>query len=122
MAERETGLGRDTFIKRARAAGIAPGEDGCYATKQIIALLHGDKEAETIANLAESTRGMKIKNDIAEGALISTQLVIRLGESFLVPVRQRILSSELSDEAKAEMLEDLVGMGELDWSAEAVKA
>ena len=122
QAERETGLGRDTFIKRARSAGIEPGPDGCYSTRQILALIHGDREAETIANILEDTRGKRLKNDIAEGALIYVELVIRLAESFLVPVRQRILSSGLSDEEKAEMLEDLVGMGEVDWSAEAVKA
>ena len=122
QAEREFGVMRDTLAKRARGLSIEPGADGCYSSRQILALIHGDKEAEAIANLAESTRGMKIKNDIAEGGVISTALVIRLAESFLVPVRQRILSSSLTDEEKVEMLEDLVAMGEVDWQTEAVIA
>lgn len=121
QAEREFGVMRDTFAKRSRALGIEPGADGCYSSRDIAAMMFGDKEAETVGKLAAERRGQELKNALTEGELIPTATVIRLAESFLVPVRQRILSSSLTEEERAEMLEDLVKFGEVDWKVEAIE-
>ena len=122
QAAREFGVHREILERRRRALAIEAGEDGCFASQQISAMMFGDKEAETIGKLAAERKNTELKNALIEGELISVALVIRLAESFLVPVRQRILSSELSEDDRAEMLEDLVKFGEVDWKTEAVDA
>lgn len=122
MVEREFGTMRDTLAKRARGLSIEPDADGCYSSRDIAAMLFGDREAEMTGKIAAERKNTELKNALLEGELISTALVIRLAESFLVPVRQRILSSGLSEDERAEMLDDLVKFGEVDWNTEATDA
>ena len=122
MAEREFGVKRDTLVSRARQLNILSAEDGAYSSADIAKMIFGDKEAETIGKLAAERRQVELKNALTEGELISVSYVIRLAESFLVPVRQRILSSSLTEDERAEMLDDLVKFGEVDWKTEAIDA
>ena len=122
QASREFGVHREQLERRRRALSIEAGQDGCFSSQQVSAMLFGDKEAETIGKLAAERRQIELKNALTEGELISVAYVIRLAESFLVPVRQRILSSGLSEDERAEILDDLVKFGEVDWKSEAIDA
>ena len=121
-AAREFGAHREQLERRRRALSIEAGKDGCFSTQQIAAMIFGDKEAETIGKLAAERRQVELKNALTEGELISVAYVIRLAESFLVPVRQKILSSSLTEEERADMLDELVKFGEVDWKVEAIDA
>ncbi len=121
MAEDEFGTKRDTLAGRARQLAIEPSEDGFFTSRQIAAMLFGDKEAEVIGKLA-AERGLA-EHELArkKGEVIRVELAEKLAAEYLVPARQRILGSGISDEEKNEILADLVKLGEIDWQTEATK-
>ncbi len=84
-------------------------------------MLFGDKEAEVIGKLA-AERGLA-EHELArkKGEVIRVELAEKLAAEYLVPARQRILGSGISDEEKNEILADLVKLGEIDWQTEATK-
>ncbi len=119
-AAMEFGADNMTLEKRRRAAGIEPGEDGYYSTRDIASLIFGDKEAETIRKISAEARQVELKNAITEGELIPVASVIKICARILVPVRQKILSSSLSEQERHDMLEDLVALATKDWTKEAL--
>ena len=122
QAASEFGMHREGLEKRRRAIGIDPGEDGKFSTRDIAAMVFGDKEAETIGKIAAERIGQEMKNAREAGEVMPTASAAKVAERFLVPCRQRILSSSLTDEEKDELLADLVGLGEVDWMKEARSA
>lgn len=122
MAQREFGTHREQLERRRRALAIEPGADGCYTSREIAAMLFGDKEAETIGKIAAERKKVELDNARTEGEVIPTASAARISESFLVPVRQKILSCSMTDAEKDEMLLDLVRFGEVDWPKEAKNA
>lgn len=118
----EFGADNSTLERRRRAAGIEPGEDGCYSTRDVAAMIFGDKEAETIRKISAEARQVELKNAITEGELIPVSSVIKICARVLVPVRQKILSSSLSEQERHDMLEDLVALATKDWTKEALDA
>ena len=59
QAAREFGWHREALAKRQRALAIEPGEDGCFTTLNIAAMVFGDKEAETIRKLSAEATGQE---------------------------------------------------------------
>ena len=109
----------EMIARRQRALGIEPGEDGLYTTADIAKMVFGDKEAETIGKLAAERRNVELKNAILEGELIPVKSVLSLCARVVVPLRQKILSSNLSEQERHELLTDIVKLGEIDWAEEA---
>ena len=108
--------------RRRRALGIEPGEDGCFSLHDAKLMVLGDKEAETIGKIAAERREIEMRIACREGELIPTAVVDAMGEKFLVAVRQKILTSGMTDAEKDGVLTDLVALGEVDWKEEAQNA
>lgn len=118
-AAQEFGTNERTLKKRQLALGIQPGEDGFFSSKDVAAMLFGDKEAETIRKISAEARGQELKNAVTEGELIPLASVLEICRRIIVPIRQRILSSSMSETERHDALADLVSLGEVDWSKEA---
>lgn len=112
-----------TNLERARrSAGVNAGEDGLFSTRQIAKIVFGDKEAEVIAKLQSERRALDLKHAQQSAELIPTVAVVKLGEKIIIPIRQRIMSSNLPDVEKRDLLADLEKLGEIDWAKEVARA
>lgn len=121
QAATEFGNDRTQLERRRRALFIEPGEDGCFSSREIAALIFGDKEAEIIGKLAAERKHIEIKNAQLEAELVPTAAVCQLMEGMFVVIRQKICSSKMPQNLITEILEDLVSMGERDWAAEMAR-
>ena len=99
---------------------MEPGEDGCYSTREIAAIVWGDKEAEATGKIREERLALERARLVDEGQLLPLDILEKLNQIMLVPMRQRILLSNLPEADRHEILKDLAALGELDW-AKAVK-
>lgn len=73
-AAAEFGIDRDTLSRRLRAAGIAPGEDKRFSTKEILAALFGDLEKEKTRNEAAKADLHEMKRDLDASRLIPAEV------------------------------------------------
>lgn len=119
LASQESGVHREQLERRRRQLGIDPREDGLYSTRDVLAMLFGDKEAELIGKLAAERKKVELDNARTEGEVIPTASALKIAGSFLVPARQKILSSSMPDAEKDDVLSDLVRLGDVDWKKEA---
>jgi hypothetical protein len=111
---------REQLERRKRALGIEPGPDGGYSTKEIAAMVWGDRESEAVGKLREERLALERQRQIDEGELLPISTLDLINQKTLVPIRQRILSSALPEADRHEILKDIAVLGDLDW-AKAVK-
>lgn len=121
-AAHEFGLHQAQLDRRRRALGMEPGADGFYSSRDIAAMMFGDKEAETIGKIAAERKSTELSNARQMGELIPTEVACALVERVLIAVKQRFMSSSLSEQEKTDVLEELVSLGHLDWSDQAKRA
>jgi hypothetical protein len=122
LAASEFGVDRKTVTKGLKALDIEAGADGKYSTADIDKAIHGDLDSERVQMVRAQRIGQEINNSRAIGEIIPTAVAAKLGADLLVPIRQKILSSSLTDDEKTQILEDLVRFGEIDWQQEAIDA
>lgn len=118
LASSEFDVHRSTLTKRLKANSEEPGDDGKFSTAQIFKAVAGDMESERIGLIAAQRRGQEIKNAEAEDILIPLAVVIKFCEKVAVPIRQRIISSGLTEEERHDALAELVRLREVDWPKE----
>jgi phage terminase Nu1 subunit (DNA packaging protein) len=85
-------------------------------------MLFGDKDAELIGKLAAERKSTELSNARQMGQLIPTEVVASLVERVLMAVKQRLLSSGMTAQEKTELLEQLVGLDDMDWTQQAKKS
>lgn len=90
-----------------RSTSVLPGKDGKYSTHDIHSVICGDIEAEKLRKTREEADKIAMENERTRGKLVEVEAVYRFYESVFVSLRARILSSELTDESKDELLKDL---------------
>lgn len=118
MAE-ESGMGMSYLARRRAESGIEPGTDGLFSTKEMLALFFGDREKEQVGKLAAERRNVELKNAMLEAQIVPTQEVINLVARAMVPIRQIIMSSSMSDVEKNDCLKQIVKLSEQDWTEAA---
>ena len=74
-AARELNVHRERLARRQRVLGIEPGEDGYFSSKDIIAMVHSDKEAEQIRLIAAQRQKLERENQEAEAEFIPVETV-----------------------------------------------
>ena len=122
LAATEFGADRRTLSTRAKTSGQVPGEDGKFSTRQIDAIIHGDLAGEKLRKLRAEADMAERANREAEGATIAVERVCVIGERFVAAARQIILHSSMSDAEKSDVLNEMVQLGEVDWTEEAKTA
>ncbi len=118
----ECGLQVTQLQTKRLAADIHPGEDHKFSTRQILAMIFGDKaQADTRRAEAEAQAAIR-RNLRQDGELIPTAVAIALVDPIMVIIRQKICASSLTDSEKDDMLADLERAKELDWGKAAKNA
>ena len=118
-AAREFNVHRETLARRQRVLDIKPGKDGYFSTKDIIAMIHSDKEAQTIGLIAEQRKMLERENREAEAELVPTATVVALTPLFCRAVRRVILATSMTSEEKTAALDEMAQLEAIDWTAEA---
>ena len=67
----ECGVPREAVRRGLRAAGIEPGKDGRYTTRQIFQALHGDLEAERIRETRARAELLEMEAEEKRRTLVS---------------------------------------------------
>ncbi|MCP5534366.1 MAG: hypothetical protein H7A48_14440 [Akkermansiaceae bacterium] len=123
---REVGGDRKEFATKVSAAKIKPCGKATgraagaylYRVRDLVkVMLGGDHEAEKLRKTREEADRLAIANARARGELVEIAAVKKLGEKFMVALRQRILAMPLTDEEKDRCLGEIVGLKDVDWNA-----
>ena len=115
------GADRHEIMKKLGELNAKPAEsdgrgDRYHLRDLVNALNGGDERAERIRkNRAESER-IELQNARTRGELVEIADVKKLGERFMIALRQKILAMPLTDDEKDSCLREIVGLKDQDWS------
>jgi hypothetical protein len=118
LAASEFGIDRKTLTKRLKANDEEASGDGKFSTAQMFKAIAGDLESERIGLISAQRIGQEIKNAESAGELVPTRKVLALCERIIIPIRQKIISSSLTEQERHDLLSDLVRLGDVDWAKE----
>jgi len=122
QAGSEFGISPKTVSQRVKAAGVLPGSDRRFSTRDIHRSICGDAVAERVA----LTRAQRLRAEVdlktaklnlleREGVLINVDEAERRLRPALIEARQLVLSSELDEQKKGDLLEALWTAFEKNW-------
>ena len=109
-AASEFGPNPKTIAKAIKAHGIDPGRDGKWSTAQMCAACFGDLESEKLRKIKAESDLLELECGEKEASLCETK---RVGEYLLgifTIIRERLLSSGLSDLEKKQLITELQGL------------
>jgi hypothetical protein len=109
-AAREFNRDEIALIKKLIAMGTEPGSDGCFNSAQIAEALFGGVSVERRRLIAEQADGYALDNARKRGELLDRNLVVSGLESVFLAIKQYVLASELSREAKDDILSNIAGL------------
>lgn len=97
-----------TLAKRLKTAGIEPGEDGKFSTKQICAAVFGDMDGEKLRETRHRANLLEIDEQERRKELVRVDAVDRVWRSYFVATRQHVKNHQkIPDDLKAEILLEL---------------
>lgn len=107
VAATEFEISRATLSSRIKNAGILPGADKKFSTRDIRRAVYTDGETAR-AELANSQRELiDLKKMKLAGELVYASQCQQLWDSVVIGLRQKISDSPLPEETKREILKDL---------------
>ena len=112
-AAAEFGIDRDTLSRRLRAAGIAPGEDKRFSTKEILAALFGDLEKEKTRNEAAKADLTEMKRDLDERQFIPAEAARASLDRLRAAISKVIAASPLSAKQRGAIAANLEKLSDL---------
>lgn len=101
------GVERKFLLRRIKTAGILPGPDNKYSTADIHRAIFGDMDAERLRKTTEEANAIALTNAVSRGDLIDKSDFLKRYETVYSGMRQRIMSSGMTDQEKDELLGDL---------------
>ncbi len=102
-------------INAKPAASNGRGEE--YSLRDLVkAHLGGDIRREQLRKTREEADKLAIANARTRGELVEIAAVKKLGEKFMIALRQRILSFPITNEEKDRCLGEIVALKDVDWS------
>ena len=107
---REFKLAQNTVRKILHQGGAEPDGTGCYSTEQVTACLFGDLRAERLRKERELVRKYQLENETTEANLLDRAALMAGFAQVADAMVHRIMASELSREAKEDLLRDLAGI------------
>jgi hypothetical protein len=84
-----------------------PGPDGLFSTGQLLNALHGSLAQERLGTQRAVRRRVELSNRITEGSVIDKSALMQGLSRIADAMVSRITASELSDEAKSDLLKEL---------------
>lgn len=113
QAASEFHLGPKTVTHRAKAAGIIPGEDGKFSTKDIHCAVCGDYHRERTRKMAEDADAQALANAEERKRLVDREDLMRRLEPIYVRMKEIIMRSGMAESEKGEVLVQLVKLHEV---------
>lgn len=107
VAAREFGCDRRALERSLSTSLAIAGEDGRFATAQIVAALYGDKEAEELRKTRLQADTIDMMNQERRKELVKTEDVYRFCEGAFVALREKILALPCEQQDKDDMLRDI---------------
>jgi|GEM_PF-3373810 len=108
QASVEFDLHKATLSKRLKTAGIEPGEDGKFSTKQICAAVFGDMDGEKLRVERHRANLLEIEEKEKRNELVSVAAVDRVWRSYLIATRQHVRNHQkIPEDLKSEILLEL---------------
>ena len=104
---REFKLAANTARKILHQGGVEPDGVGTYSTEQVVSCLFGNLHAEKIRKERELVRKYRIENETSEANLLDRTELMKGFSALADAMVFRIMSSELGQEAKEDLLRDL---------------
>jgi phage terminase Nu1 subunit (DNA packaging protein) len=106
----EFGVSRDTWMRRAKVAGItADPTDQCYSTEQIVSALFGDLHNERLRLIKGRREEQDMRVDQMRGELVNRNEVRKSLEILFTTIAQIISASDLTKRDKDELLNNISG-------------
>ena len=103
----EFAMSATTLRKLSNQASVAPGEDGCYSTTQLLSGVYGRMHEERLKTQRQLTRKYELSNKATEGSLLDRAALMAGFAQLADAMVHRIMASELSRAAKEDLLKDL---------------
>lgn len=122
QASVEFDLHKATLSKRLKTAGIEPGRDGKFSTKQICAAVFGDMDGEKLRETRHRANLLEIEEKEKRQELVAAAAVEKVWRSYLVAVRQHVKNHQrIPDDLKSEILLELREIPKGEFFKDAVK-
>jgi len=104
---REFKLAQNTVRKILHQGGAEPDGNGCFSTEQVVSCLFGDLRAERLRKERELVKKYRRENSITEASVLNRVALSQGFAAIAYAMVCRIMASELSREAKEDLLKDL---------------
>ncbi len=104
LAASEWGINPKTLGMRIKTAGIVPGSDGLFSTREIDKAIHTTFEAEKTRLTGEQADIAEIKKHELRGELVPVDVVEFLWASRILEYRERVLSEPIDQKSKENLL------------------
>ena len=103
----EFGVHAETIRRNLRHAGVDPGDDGRYSTREIFNALAGDLTAERIRETRAKADGLELANAERRGQLINAEVIFRALVECDAVIIQAIRSSKMQQQEKEALLKHI---------------
>jgi hypothetical protein len=104
----EFGMGVNTLRKLLNQASVAPGEDGCYSTAQLLSAIYGRMHEEKLKTQEQLTKKYELANRTAEGALLNRDALMAGFSQLADSLKSVIMSStQMTRTEKEDFLRNL---------------
>jgi hypothetical protein len=90
-----------------RRAEIAAGADGYYSTLQLVRAVHGDYDSERLREVKHRANLLELEEREKRRQLIPADQVAAAWEAVLAGLRSGVMNSELDEQKKRDLLDDL---------------
>ena len=115
LAGREYDIDSRTLAQRIAAAGVIPGNDGRFSTKQVVSVIFGDISGQKLRNLTALADLNELKVAVEKCDLVKVNHVEKLWSDCVLAMRQVILGSKLSEEEREELFLQLRDIGAAEY-------
>lgn len=106
-AAQEWGIHRETLGKRLKAHGIEPDEKDQFSIQQIDQAIHGDLDEERAGLVREQRELTRVNRMEKLRELVPIAMVDRVWCRVILEYRQRVMSANIPDPVKKDLLEPL---------------
>lgn len=107
MIGAEFGMDSRTIGKKIKIAGLLPGDDGKYSSKDLVKIIMGDHEREKLLKTTAERKLLDLELGEQEERLCETDLVRQFCEAIASSWRQIIRGFSIPDTDKDQMLQQL---------------
>jgi hypothetical protein len=106
----EFGVAEMTLRKYLAKTSAVADKDGFYSTKQITEAIYGGLAEEKLATQRQITRKLELENAVTTGSVLRKDSLMAGLSAIADAMVSRVMASELSREAKEDLLKELAGV------------